>query len=80
MQVGSTDLSAKVDRFGATRGLHTPTWLFDIDTCRVLHANATACKLWQATTEEDLQRRDMSAAVAQRFKQYQADFIERDVQ
>lgn len=76
------DRIARVDPFAAARRLQTPTWLYDIDTGYVLHANAAACKLWQADSEQELQRRDMaqgmSASVATRLKQYQADFIEQD--
>ncbi|MEM6406849.1 MAG: EAL domain-containing protein [Pseudomonadota bacterium] len=57
-------------------------WVYDIDNCRILYANAHACELWQADTPADLQQRDlsrdMSTTVAERLKQYQSDFEERD--
>lgn len=56
--------------------------MYDIDTCRVIHANAAACALWHAKDEQDLKSRDMSvdmtATVATRLKQYQADFTAHD--
>lgn len=77
-----TDQTKRIDQFVAARGLQTPTWLYDIDASRILHANAAACTLWQADSEEELQSRDMtqgmSASVAKRLKQYQADFISHD--
>lgn len=77
-----TDHTLRIDQFGAARRLQTPTWLYDIDTSRILHANPAACVLWQAKTEAELQNRDMtqdmSATVAKRLKQYQTDFITYD--
>ncbi|MBY4892758.1 EAL domain-containing protein [Rhodobacteraceae bacterium N5(2021)] len=72
----------KIDQFAAARRLQTPTWVYDIDACRIVHANPSACTLWQAASEEDLQKRDlaedMTATVSRRLKQYQADFIDHD--
>lgn len=57
--------------------LQTPIWVFDVDSCRVLHANAPACRLWQADNEDALSRRDfasdMSTTVYKRLSQYQSD-------
>lgn len=76
------DDAQKIDQFVAARRLQTPIWLYDIDQCRIINANDAACTLWQASTEVELQGRDMapgmSATVAKRLKQYQADFIARD--
>lgn len=78
----STGPSERIDQFAAARRLQTPTWLYDIDARRILHANQAACTLWHAASEEELKSRDMardmSATVAKRLKQYQADFISRD--
>lgn len=67
------------DRFYAARSLSTPVWVYDIDFGRVVFANAKACAMWQADSEEDLCKRDltrdMSTSVAQQLKQYQADFL-----
>lgn len=56
--------------------------MYDIDSCRVIYANPAACALWHAKDEQDLQGRDMAegmtATVATRLKQYQADFIAHD--
>ncbi len=64
--------------------LKTAIWVFDIDHSRVLVANAAACDLWQAKTEEELCQRDfskdMSASVSNRLKQYQRDFADRDAE
>lgn len=72
----------RIDQFAAARGLQTPTWLYDIDASRVLHANPAACALWHASSEAELQGRDltkgMSPSVAKRLKQYKADFISHD--
>ncbi|GAB5445400.1 putative bifunctional diguanylate cyclase/phosphodiesterase [Gymnodinialimonas sp.] len=70
------------DQFAAAHKLQTPIWVYDIDHCRVLQANRAACALWHAASEAELQARDlakdMSATVAKRLKQYQADFIDHD--
>lgn len=82
MSVDDITHLTQIDQFAAARRLQTPTWLYDIDLCRVVHANSSACMLWHAANEAELQNRDMSegmsATVAKRLKQYQADFIERD--
>lgn len=76
------DQTQRIDQFAAARKLHTPIWLYDFDSFRIVHANPAACALWQASSEAELQARDlaqdMSATVAKRLKQYQADFISRD--
>ncbi len=70
------------DPIALARRLQVPIWIFDIDNSSIAYANAPACHLWQAETEEELTSRvmasDMSATVAKRLKQYQADFIESD--
>ncbi|WP_299831480.1 bifunctional diguanylate cyclase/phosphodiesterase [uncultured Roseobacter sp.] len=77
----ASDAHAVLDLFSGARNLSTPVWVYDVDNCRVVYANAQACKMWQAESEEDLCSRDMSkgmsSTVAKRLKQYQADFIER---
>lgn len=70
------------DPFAAARKLQTPTWVFDIDNSRILHANDAACTLWLADGEAELQARDLSTdlspTVAKRLRQHQADFIAHD--
>ncbi|MEJ6392611.1 EAL domain-containing protein [Gymnodinialimonas sp. 2305UL16-5] len=82
MATDQTPFIGPVDQFAAARGLQTPTWIYDIDSCRVLHANPAACALWHADSEAELQKRDMSQdmspTVYKRLQQYKADFIERD--
>ncbi|MEM7472303.1 MAG: bifunctional diguanylate cyclase/phosphodiesterase [Pseudomonadota bacterium] len=62
--------------------LDTAIWIYDIDNFRILFANECARDLWQADTVEDLYARDlgndMSNTVAERLRQYQVDFEERD--
>lgn len=62
--------------------LEEAVWIFDIDAARILKANAAACRLWQADTEQELCARnlghDMSVTVGKRLKQYQTDFQSRD--
>ena len=62
--------------------LEAAVWIYDIDNARVLKANAAACGLWIADTEQELAARDMSIdmspTVAQRLRQYQSDFIQSD--
>ncbi|WP_299501819.1 bifunctional diguanylate cyclase/phosphodiesterase [uncultured Roseobacter sp.] len=66
----------------AAQRLKAAVWIYDVDNSCILFANASACTLWQAKSEEDLRSRDlskdMSPTVAKRLKQYQVDFIERD--
>lgn len=56
-----------------------PIWIFDIDRARVHWANPAALAVWRAATLEELCARDMqsdmSASVAARLAQYQADFV-----
>ena len=70
------------DAFSIVRRLKAPIWIFDIDNSCIVFANAPACQLWQADTEEALLARDftedMSATVGKRLRQYQVDFVERD--
>jgi diguanylate cyclase (GGDEF)-like protein len=77
-----TETVSHYDAFEVVRGLKTAVWVYDIDKCSVVLANASALKLWQAETEDDLKARDlskgMSASVSTRLKQYQRDFRERD--
>ena len=76
------EIGTASDPFAVARRLEAAVWIYDIDTSSVLFANAAACELWQAESEEALRKRDlasdMSPTVAKRLKQYQADFIERD--
>lgn len=55
-----------------------PVWIFDIDRRRVHWANEAAIRIWNAASLEELcsrdMGRDMSATVASRLAQYQADF------
>ena len=68
--------------FDLAKRLSTPVWVYDIDRCRILHANQAACQVWQAETEAELQARDlregMSSTVAKRLMQYQSDFRDSD--
>lgn len=70
------------EAFALARRLKTAVWVFDIDRNRIAYANAAACKLWRAKDESELLARDlsdgMSATVANRVRQYQDDFIDRD--
>lgn len=72
--------TADRDLFRFAYRLTTPIWLFDIDRSRILFANASACDLWRAKTEVELQSRDlavgMSSTVQKRLKQYQVDFAD----
>lgn len=68
--------------FDVARRLTQAVWVYDIDDCRVVLANAAALRLWKADTEAELAARDlsidMSTTVAKRLKQYQAGFGESD--
>lgn len=68
--------------FAIARRLNVPVWVFDIDNSRIVFANPSACKLWNADDEEGLRARnlglDMSITVAKRLKQYQTDFRDSD--
>ena len=70
--------SENPDRFALARQLKTPVWVYDICNKRIAFANETACKLWDAETEDELKRRDLSIGmtntVAKRLQQYQSDF------
>lgn len=59
-----------------------PVWVFDIDENRIVWANASGCRMWRATSMAELRRRDfaggMSAAVSDRLRQYQREFIAAD--
>ncbi|MFT3814311.1 MAG: EAL domain-containing protein [Acidovorax sp.] len=59
--------------------LRTPVWVFDIDRRRVYWANQAALAVWRSPSLQELRSRDMgkdmSAMVAERLEQYQADFI-----
>ena len=63
--------------------LDVALWVYDIDNAQIVQANDTACRLWQAQSEDELRNRDlandMSATVAKRLKQYQIDFLTADV-
>lgn len=70
------------DPFAVARRLQTAVWVYDIDNARIVYANPSAVHLWDARSEESLRERDlakdMSSTVANRLKQYQIDFEERD--
>ncbi|GGB45507.1 GGDEF-domain containing protein [Roseibium aquae] len=70
------------DGFDLARRLRHAIWVYDIDRCRVVLANAAALHLWKASSEAELAARDlskdMSTTVANRLKQYQAGFEESD--
>jgi len=70
------------DPFALARRMKTPVWVYDTDNCRIAFANEAACEIWRAENEEALKVRDladgMTATVAQRLRQYQRDFIEKD--
>ena len=70
---------AKPDQFGLARRLRTAIWVYDTDRKRIAFANQSACDLWGAEDEKSLKERDlsvgMSQTVANRLRQYQADFI-----
>ncbi len=69
------------ERFKFARHLETPIWIYDVDLKKIVFANQTACRLWQAVDETELYSRDlgigMSTTVSQRLKQYQSDFVEK---
>ena len=54
--------------------LSIPLWVLDMESLRLLWANDSARKLWQAESTEELLNRDLSpdisAAVVERLKQY----------
>ena len=76
------DLPARTRHYQALDLISLPVWIFDIDARRVHWANTAALALWDAPSLEALVTRDlgadMSASVAQRLAQYQADFLARD--
>ena len=55
-----------------------PVWVFDVDQCRVLWANAAGLELWEADSLDELRRRDMSGdispTVKSRLEQYREGF------
>ena len=57
--------------------LSTPVWLFDVGKLRVMWANQAGLDLWNATSLEELQGRDMSdgmtRTVCERLGQYSED-------
>ncbi len=73
---------ARGDPLQGARQLSTPVWVFDIDNSKILFANQSACNIWQAASEAELQARDMSEgmspAISKRLQQYKSDFIQRD--
>ena len=72
------------DDFLLARRLRAPIWVYDIDARRVAYANKAACELWGAPNEASLQARDlsqgMSTTVAERLRQYQAEFLIRNAE
>ncbi len=72
------------DPFALARRLRRPVWVYDTDCHSIAFANQAACELWNAQDEASLCSRDlssgMSLTVAERLKQYQRDFVERDAE
>lgn len=70
------------DPFALARRLKTPVWVYDTDNSCVAYANDAACEVWRADNEEALRARNLSdgmtATVAERLRQYQRDFVEKD--
>lgn len=66
------DLDALVD------GLSTALWLYDFDACRIVWANRSALRLWDAASLDALRGRDlmreMSIGVRKRLAQHREDF------
>ena len=60
--------------------LSTALWVYDFDNARIVWANASALKVWNAETREDLAQRDlsedMSPSVEMRLRQYQTDLVD----
>jgi diguanylate cyclase (GGDEF)-like protein len=73
------ELAHRTARYGALDLVQQPVWIYDFDRLRVHWANAAALKVWKAESLQELCSRDMgadiSATVARRLAQYQADFI-----
>ena len=61
------------DPFALARRMETPVWVLDMDNGRIVHANDSACHLWQAEDESSLAERDLfedlSPAIARRNNQ-----------
>lgn len=59
--------------------IRSPVWLYDVDNVRFLWGNAAALSLWDASSVEELQSRnvskDISSKVSKRIDQYAADLI-----
>ncbi len=76
---GAAHTSKKPCVFRHFRSLQAPIWVFDIDNSRVVSANSSACRLWDADSEKELLSRDlstdMSSTVAERLRQYQKSFL-----
>ncbi len=62
--------------------LDTALWVFDVDNSEVVWANRAGLEIWAAASIQELQARDlksdMSPAIEQRLRQYQADFEKSD--
>lgn len=58
--------------------LSVSLWVYDVDHERIVWANSPALKLWDASSIEELRRRDfssnMSVTISQLLKKYQQDF------
>ncbi|MGB0496209.1 MAG: putative bifunctional diguanylate cyclase/phosphodiesterase [Kangiellaceae bacterium] len=63
--------------------LVTAVWIYDIDNYQILWANPAALELWEASSIEDLKKREFksttSDAVNKVLKDYQKSFIENQV-
>lgn len=80
--VGTVPSVERGDPFALARRLKTAIWVFDPETCRVIHANDAACAVWRAKDEVDLCARDISAelcpGIVARLSQYQDAFLSCD--
>ena len=67
-----------MDRLSIAETIALPIWVFDIDHCRVVWANAAGLQLWDASSLEELRGRnmsgDISSTVKARLEQYRQDF------
>lgn len=49
--------------------LSTPVWLFDVDRLRVVWANAAGLALWNASSLDELQQRDMAEGISRKVRE-----------
>jgi len=63
-------------RLAVLRHLSTPVWIYDVDTQRILWANAAGLTFWNARSSTELLDRDLSdisPQVGRRLEQYRTD-------